>query len=118
MDSSHSTGFIKSVRFFQSKLSRFYMKKILFSMFYSIREGHTPESRSKDCKYWYCSTSSSNGIARIHGLDEVMTGELVEFEECIIGIALNMEANNVDIVLMGDVYVPTYYVPTYYPDMP
>nr|CAD1825729.1 unnamed protein product [Ananas comosus var. bracteatus] len=98
MDSSHSTGFIKSVRYFRSKLSRFYMKKILFSM---LREGHTPES---------VFNSSSNGIARIHGLDEVMTGELVEFEECIIGIALNMKANNVDIVLMGDVYIPTYYL--------
>nr|KJB23708.1 hypothetical protein B456_004G111300 [Gossypium raimondii] len=31
-------------------------------------------------------------IARIHGLDEVMTGELVEFEEGAIGIALNFEA--------------------------
>ncbi|MBA0795957.1 hypothetical protein Gohar_006774 [Gossypium harknessii] len=31
-----------------------------------------------------------DGIARIHGLDEVMTGELVEFEEGAIGIALNL----------------------------
>ena len=43
-----------------------------------------------------------DGIARIHGLDEVMAGELVEFEEGIIGIALNLESNNVGIVLMGD----------------
>ncbi|KAB1669045.1 hypothetical protein ES319_1Z080900v1 [Gossypium barbadense] len=33
-----------------------------------------------------------DGIARIHGLDEVMAGELVEFEEGTIGIALNFEA--------------------------
>nr|QBK84209.1 AtpA [Zantedeschia aethiopica]QHN55017.1 ATP synthase CF1 alpha subunit [Zantedeschia aethiopica]QJF46753.1 ATP synthase CF1 alpha subunit [Zantedeschia aethiopica] len=42
------------------------------------------------------------GIARIHGLDEVMAGELVEFEEGTIGIALNLESNNVGAVLMGD----------------
>ncbi|GJU71410.1 ATP synthase CF1 alpha subunit [Tanacetum coccineum] len=33
-----------------------------------------------------------DGIARIHGLDEVMAGELVEFEEGTIGIALNLES--------------------------
>ena len=43
-----------------------------------------------------------DGIARIHGLDEVMAGELVEFEEVTIGIALNLESNNVGVVLMGD----------------
>ncbi|KAM3249562.1 hypothetical protein P3L10_011332 [Capsicum annuum] len=43
-----------------------------------------------------------DGIARIHGLNEVMTGELVEFEEGTIGIALNLESNNVAVVLMGD----------------
>ncbi|KAG5593893.1 hypothetical protein H5410_035125 [Solanum commersonii] len=32
-------------------------------------------------------TSSSDGIARIHGLDEVMASELVEFEVGTIGIA-------------------------------
>ena len=41
-------------------------------------------------------------IARIYGLDEVMACELVEFEECTIGIALNLESNNVCVVLMGD----------------
>ena len=41
-------------------------------------------------------------IACIHGLDEIMTGKVVEFEEGTIGIALNLESNNVDIVLMGD----------------
>jgi hypothetical protein len=43
-DSSHSTSFIKSVRFSRSKSSRFYMKKILFSMFYSILVGEEPDS--------------------------------------------------------------------------
>nr|GEV08537.1 ATP synthase CF1 alpha subunit, chloroplastic [Tanacetum cinerariifolium] len=43
-----------------------------------------------------------DGIARIHGLDEVMAGELVEFEEGTIGIALNLESTNVGVVLMGE----------------
>nr|YP_010702856.1 ATP synthase CF1 alpha subunit [Campanula carpatica]WCO10136.1 ATP synthase CF1 alpha subunit [Campanula carpatica] len=43
-----------------------------------------------------------DGIARIHGLDEIMAGELVEFEEGTIGIALNLESHNVGVVLMGD----------------
>ncbi|KAJ8425425.1 hypothetical protein Cgig2_032225 [Carnegiea gigantea] len=42
-----------------------------------------------------------DGIARIHGLDEVTVGELVEFEEGTIGIALNLESNNGGVVLMG-----------------
>ncbi|KAK3185012.1 hypothetical protein Dsin_032298 [Dipteronia sinensis] len=41
-------------------------------------------------------------IARTYGLDEVMMGELVEFEEGTIGIALNLESKNVGVVLMGD----------------
>nr|YP_010466177.1 ATP synthase CF1 alpha subunit [Haplopteris ensiformis]UQV94626.1 ATP synthase CF1 alpha subunit [Haplopteris ensiformis] len=43
-----------------------------------------------------------DGIARIHGLDEVMAGELVEFEDGTVGIALNLESDNVGAVLMGD----------------
>ncbi|RZC45465.1 hypothetical protein C5167_038436 [Papaver somniferum] len=43
-----------------------------------------------------------DGIARIHGLDKLMAEELVEFEEGTIGIALNLESNNVVVVLMGD----------------
>ena len=43
-----------------------------------------------------------DGIARIYGLNKVMAGELLEFEDGTIGIALNLEANNVGAVLMGD----------------
>ncbi|CAJ1965058.1 unnamed protein product, partial [Sphenostylis stenocarpa] len=43
-----------------------------------------------------------DGIARAFGLDEIMAGELVEFEEGAIGIALNLESKNVGFVLMGD----------------
>jgi F-type H+/Na+-transporting ATPase subunit alpha len=43
-----------------------------------------------------------DGIARIYGLDKVMAGELVEFSEGTVGIALNLESDNVGAVLMGD----------------
>ncbi|CAI8602252.1 unnamed protein product [Vicia faba] len=38
-----------------------------------------------------------DGIARIYGLDEVMAGELVEFEESTVGIALNLESKNIPV---------------------
>ena len=43
-----------------------------------------------------------DGIARIYGLDKVMAGELVEFEDGTVGIALNLETKNVGAVLMGE----------------
>nr|YP_009524314.1 H+-ATPase alpha subunit [Pinus morrisonicola]AET47226.1 ATP synthase CF1 alpha subunit [Pinus morrisonicola]AXR86267.1 H+-ATPase alpha subunit [Pinus morrisonicola] len=43
-----------------------------------------------------------DGIARIHGLYEVMAGELVEFGDGTVGIALNLGSDNVGVVLMGD----------------
>jgi len=42
-----------------------------------------------------------DGIARVYGLDKVMSGELLEFSEGTVGIALNLEAANVGVVLMG-----------------
>ena len=43
-----------------------------------------------------------DGIARIYGLDQVMAGELVQFEDGTEGIALNLEDDNVGAVLMGE----------------
>ena len=43
-----------------------------------------------------------DGIARIYGLDKVMAGELLEFEDGTVGIALNLELDNVGAVLMGE----------------
>jgi F-type H+-transporting ATPase subunit alpha len=43
-----------------------------------------------------------DGIARVYGLSHVGSGELVEFENGVRGIALNLEENNVGVVLMGD----------------
>jgi F-type H+-transporting ATPase subunit alpha len=42
-----------------------------------------------------------DGIARIYGLENVASGELLEFEDSTIGIALNLETSNVGAVLMG-----------------
>jgi len=43
-----------------------------------------------------------DGIARVYGLQQVMAGELVQFEDGTEGIALNLEDDNVGIVLMGE----------------
>ena len=43
-----------------------------------------------------------DGIARVHGLDKVQAGELVEFPGGIKGMALNLEVDNVGIVIFGD----------------
>ena len=43
-----------------------------------------------------------DGIARVYGLNKVMAGELLEFEDGTIGIDLNLEADNVGAVLMGE----------------
>ena len=42
-----------------------------------------------------------DGIARIYGLENAMAGELLEFEDGTVGIALNLEEDNVGAVLMG-----------------
>jgi len=46
--------------------------------------------------------SVGDGIARIHGLDNVMSGELLEFPHGVKGIALNLEEDNVGTVLFGE----------------
>ncbi|HZG44752.1 MAG TPA: F0F1 ATP synthase subunit alpha [Allosphingosinicella sp.] len=45
--------------------------------------------------------SVGDGIARVHGLDNVQAGEMVEFNGGIKGMALNLEADNVGIVIFG-----------------
>jgi len=46
--------------------------------------------------------SVGDGIARVHGLDNVQAGEMVEFPGGIKGMALNLEEDNVGIVIFGD----------------
>src|SRR6188768_4505384 len=45
--------------------------------------------------------SVGDGIARVYGLDNVQAGEMVEFEGGIKGMALNLEADNVGVVIFG-----------------
>ena len=45
--------------------------------------------------------SVGDGIARVHGLDNCMAGELVEFSNGVMGMAQNLEENNVGIIILG-----------------
>jgi F-type H+-transporting ATPase subunit alpha len=62
-------------------------------------EQYTPEVKMVDFGIVF---QVGDGIARIYGLERVMSGELLEFEDGTLGIALNLEANNVGAVLLGD----------------
>jgi F-type H+-transporting ATPase subunit alpha len=46
--------------------------------------------------------SVSDGIVRIHGMGDVMYGELIEFENGTLGLALNLEQDSVGAVVLGD----------------
>ncbi len=46
--------------------------------------------------------SVGDGVGRVHGLAKLAQGELVEFEGGVLGIALNLEADSVGVVIMGD----------------
>jgi F-type H+-transporting ATPase subunit alpha len=43
-----------------------------------------------------------DGIARIYGLEKALAGELLEFPGGVFGLVLNLEADNVGAVLLGD----------------
>src|SRR3982075_833466 len=46
--------------------------------------------------------SLGDGIARVHGLDKVMSGELLTFPHGLSGIAMNLEEDQVGVVLLGE----------------
>ena len=46
--------------------------------------------------------SVGDGIARVYGLDNVQAGEMVEFPGGVRGMALNLEADNVGVVIFGE----------------
>jgi len=46
--------------------------------------------------------SLGDGIARVHGVDNAMAGEMLEFPHGVFGIALNLEEESVGAVLLGD----------------
>src|SRR3954471_16978662 len=43
-----------------------------------------------------------DGIARVHGLEKVMAGELLQFPHDVSGIAMNLEEDQVGVVVLGD----------------
>src|ERR1700739_3121578 len=46
--------------------------------------------------------SLGDGLARVHGLDKVMAGELIQFPHNVAGLAMNLEEDQVGAVLLGD----------------
>src|SRR3546814_11380620 len=46
--------------------------------------------------------SVTDGITRIHGLSDVMQGEMLEFPNNVFGVALNLERDSVGAVILGD----------------
>ena len=46
--------------------------------------------------------SVGDGIARVYGLDKVQAGEMVTFPKGTLGMALNLEKDNVGVVVFGD----------------
>ena len=46
--------------------------------------------------------SIGDGIARVHGVERVMAGEMLEFPRGVFGIALNLEEDSVGVVLLGE----------------
>jgi F-type H+/Na+-transporting ATPase subunit alpha len=45
---------------------------------------------------------AGDGIARVSGLDEVKSQELVQFANGVMGIAFNLEKDNVGVIIMGE----------------
>ena len=43
----------------------------------------------------------ADGVARIHGLSQTMAGEMLEFSNGVVGLALNLEEDNIGCIIMG-----------------
>lgn len=55
-----------------------------------------------DLKEFGSVISIGDGIARVFGLTKVQAGEMVEFKSGVMGMALNLETDNVGIVILGN----------------
>ncbi|HYR28953.1 MAG TPA: F0F1 ATP synthase subunit alpha [Thermoanaerobaculia bacterium] len=67
-----------------------------------IRQQLTGIGRGVDVSEVGTITSVGDGIARVYGLERVMSGELIEFPHNVAGLALNLEEDSVGVVLLGD----------------
>jgi F-type H+-transporting ATPase subunit alpha len=90
---------IKRFKFFITFFMTMRTPEELSNLIKDLIETYTPEVKMVDFGIVF---QVGDGIARIFGLERVMAGELVEFEDGSLGIALNLEANNVGAVLLGD----------------
>ncbi len=61
--------------------------------------GWSPEIRQETIGFV---TSVADGVARVKGLPRVMASELLEFEDGLLGVALNIDEEDLGVVLMGD----------------
>ncbi len=62
-------------------------------------DAYTPEMGIRDVG---TVIEAGDGIARVNGLSDVRSQELVQFENGIIGIAFNLEQDNVGVIIMGE----------------
>src|SRR5262249_31335134 len=67
-----------------------------------LREEIENYDRAMDVSETGSVISVGDGIARIHGLEKVMAGELILFPHDVSGIAMNLEEDQVGAVLLGD----------------
>ena len=67
-----------------------------------IRQQLTGIGRGVDVQEVGTVISVGDGIARVHGLERVMAGELVQFPHDVAGLALNLEEDSVGVVLLGE----------------
>ena len=67
-----------------------------------LKEKVSQISQVNDLKEFGSVISIGDGIARVYGLGKVKAGEMVEFKTGVKGMALNLEADNVGIVVLGN----------------
>ena len=78
--------------------NNFFQDPVFFNMLREHVENYKREAKIRSLGVV---VQVGDGVARVHGLNNVMAGELVEFDEGTSGIALNLEEKNVGVVLMG-----------------
>jgi F-type H+-transporting ATPase subunit alpha len=89
--------------------SMFYQSRAAFSAKLKVgeaasilKEKVSQISQVNDLKEFGSVISIGDGIARVYGLGKVKAGEMVEFKTGVKGMALNLEADNVGIVVLGN----------------
>lgn len=93
----------KLIRQSQKRLIRPFSEKITISETLSIlNDKISGISQLNDVQEYGKVISIGDGIARVFGLNKVQAGEMVKFSSGVSGMALNLEADNVGIVVLGN----------------